>query len=307
MKNDEILHKWINNDLTKEELEVFKLRPEYPSLVELYKSTENLIVPDFDKETILADILKEKKKPTISQPKGRRFFLSSWIKYGVAASLLLFANWMFWPKANMVNYEITQGQKVEGTLPDQSTFVLNAESSLNYDADEWQSNRKLNLKGEAFFKVQKGETFEVVTPYGQVKVLGTQFNVFSRKGVLEVKCRSGRVAVLSKNNNTLTELTKGQVVRVKDNKIVDNWELNMADEMDWRDGVFRFKKVPLETVINELERQFEIKIKTQNINIEEILTCNFQNKDLDTALKTTISPLGLQYEIKDDASVLIYK
>ena len=50
MINDEQLHKWVNGNLTNEELEVFKLRPEYDSLVELYENTEGLSVPNFDEE-----------------------------------------------------------------------------------------------------------------------------------------------------------------------------------------------------------------------------------------------------------------
>lgn len=307
MKNDEILHQWINGNLSKEELEVFKLRPEYPSLVELYKKTEDYSVPDFDKETMLSDILKQEKKSKIVQSEGRRVFLSSWVKYGVAASLLILATWMFWPKEDLVRFDIAQGQKMEGTLPDQSTFVLNAESSLSYVSDKWANQRRLNLEGEAFFKVQKGETFEVYTSHGKVTVLGTQFNVFSRKGVLEVKCTSGKVAVSSNKNNVLKELTKGQAVRIVKNKIIEHWEFNSAGQKDWRDGIFGFKKVSLETVIHELERQFEIKIKTKDIDLQEILTCNFQNQNLETALKTTVSPLGLQYEIKDSTTVLIFK
>ena len=47
MKDDEILHKWVNGELSDEELKVFKLRPEYDSLVDLYKNTDNFLAPEF--------------------------------------------------------------------------------------------------------------------------------------------------------------------------------------------------------------------------------------------------------------------
>ena len=42
MINDEQLHKWVNGELSEEELIAFKLRPEYDSLVELYKNTSSI-------------------------------------------------------------------------------------------------------------------------------------------------------------------------------------------------------------------------------------------------------------------------
>lgn len=307
MKDDKILHDWINGNLSKEELEAFKLRPEYPSLVELYKNTENWVTPDFDKEKMLSGILEQEKKTINPNTTARRFHLSNWVKYGVAASLLLFATWILWPKENLVRYDIAQGETMKGTLPDQSSFMINAESSLSYLSDKWENNRRVNIEGEVFFKVQKGETFEVYSSNGKVKVLGTQFNVFSRNGVLEVKCTSGKVAVYSSKNKILTELIKGKAVRVVKNEIEENWEFEADNQKDWRDGIFRFKKAPLSNVISELERQFEIKINSKNLDLQEILNCNFQNKDLESALKTTVGTLGIQFEIKDDTTVLIYK
>ena len=61
MVNDEILHKWINEELTEEELQSFKLRPEYDSLVSLYKNTEGLAAPTFNGGVMLSEILKKRE------------------------------------------------------------------------------------------------------------------------------------------------------------------------------------------------------------------------------------------------------
>ncbi len=314
MVNDEQLHKWVNGTLNAEELASFKQRPDYESLVELYKHTAHLSAPSFDEDAMLADILQTEKKqtPPLVEEKppqeGRRVFLSSWIKYGVAASVLLLAAWFFWPSAeSMVEYQLAKGERKEGLLPDQSSFVLNAESTLAYDANNWDTNRILNLKGEAFFKVKKGSTFKVKTPNGTVQVLGTQFNVWSRKDVLEVSCKSGKVAVLSSEGKVLEELNPNNAVRITANTVRKKWELLPTNQVNWMNGIFRFKAVPLATVLEELERQFDIKIDASEIDSNEELTCNFQGKDLDAALKTTLMPLGIQYEMKGAKNVRLFK
>ncbi len=305
MKDDEILHKWIDGELTGEELEIFKLRPEYDSLVELYKNTDNFAVPDFDDQSMLEAVLKTDKS-TRSSELGRRIFLKSWMKYAAAASVLILATWLFWPKSGAeVIYEMAKGERTEGTLPDGSHFVVNAESSLTYNADSWANDRSLQLKGEAFFEVKKGAKFTVNTPTGAVQVLGTQFNVWSRNGLLEVKCKSGKVAVLSTKGSVLDELTKGQALRIEGNKVSEKWPTQTGEDTSWLNGISRFRKVPLQTVVEELSRQFNVKIDASKIDAKVIMSCNFQHKDLDLALKTSFAPLNIIFEKRDGVVYLM--
>ena len=297
MKDDEILHKWVNDELTDEELKVFKLRPEYDSLVELYKNTDNFEAPDFDEQSILETVLKTEKTTVTSSEGGRRIFLKSWMKYAAAASVLLLTSWFFWPKGSGdVVYEIAKGERKEGTLPDESRFVINAESTLSYNADSWASDRSLQLKGEAFFEVKKGSKFTVNTATGSVQVLGTQFNVWSRNGLLEVKCKSGKVAILSTSGTVLDELTKGQGLRIEGTKVIEKWPTEAGDNASWLNGISRFRKVPLQTVVDELSRQFNVEIDASKVDTKVIMSCNFQHKDLDLALKTSFAPLDIIFE-----------
>ena len=172
MKNDELLHKWINGEISKEELDIFKSRPEFAALTALYKSTEGLSAPAFDDKRMLSTILEKNKKMDNSKTEGKRVFLTSWVKYAAAASVLLFALWFLWPASTTVTVTAAAGEQLMGMLPDQSMYTLNAGSELIYDSENWKSERKINLSGEAFFEVEKGEKFQVNTANGQVKVLG---------------------------------------------------------------------------------------------------------------------------------------
>ena len=67
----------------------------------------------------------------------------------------------------------------------------------------------MHFTGEGFFSVQKGSRFKVVSQQGIVEVLGTQFNILSRKGTYEVACVEGKVKVHDSKKISGVILTAG--------------------------------------------------------------------------------------------------
>ncbi len=58
-------------------------------------------------------------------------------------------------------------------------------------------------------------------------------------------------------------------------------------------------------LIAELERQFDIRIEAKGINLETKISCNFQHKNLNTALQTATTPLSdIQYKIVNENEVM---
>lgn len=89
-------------------------------------------------------------------------------------------------------------------LPDGSQVVLNANSSLSYSHD-WDEHapREVQLTGEAFFSVihtASDQKFTVYTPQLNISVLGTEFNVFHRRGETNVVLSNGKVDVSTLEN-----------------------------------------------------------------------------------------------------------
>ncbi len=314
MENDELLHKWIAGSISDEELKIFQARPEYKSLLELYKQTEHLMAPQFDKTSMLHNILNHKKAESVAKKENnqtnssRKDFLSPWLKYGLAATALILIGIFFWPKSSTVtNYKISKGENKTGVLPDQSTFILNAESEISFDDKNWLKERKLNLSGEAYFEVKKGSTFEVYTSSGSVLVLGTHFNVYARDQNLEVSCQEGKVAIMNKLGKKMVELSAGEAVRISSGIQTKKWDIGNTNQAAWTNGIFKFRKVALKEVLQELERQFNIDIDNTDININEVITCNFQKDNLELALKTTLSPLGIKFNILQNRKVKLSK
>jgi len=136
-----------------------------------------------------------------------RFFTMRLVILAVAASLLLVAGvlWLFrytYTGANTL-YQTTYAQVKNIRLPDGSRVVLNANSSLRLTAD-WseQGDRQVWLEGEAYFEVEKKMTtrtkFIVHTNDLDVEVLGTRFNVNTRRKGAVVALEEGRIKLIVK-------------------------------------------------------------------------------------------------------------
>lgn len=307
MENDELLHKWVNGTLTAQELKIFQQRPEYEELRAVYAATEDLAAPPADTDGMLRDILTQRKKPQpVPVQTVRRTLIPTWLRYGVAASVLLAMLWWMWPQSAPVTYTAAAGKTVTGTLPDGSEFVLNAASSLTYNANTWAEERRLQLQGEAFFRVEEGEKFTVATERGFVTVLGTEFNVRARE-YLEVICYSGKVGVRGSAPTAADfgTLQRNEALRTDGTKILQQRILQNKETADWRQGIFRFRDATLADVLAELERQFDVTIRPRAADTRQVITVNFQNRDLKTALKTTLQPLNIRYDFSPEGEVIL--
>jgi ferric-dicitrate binding protein FerR (iron transport regulator) len=94
--------------------------------------------------------------------------------------------------------QIASGKAVRtATLADGSTITLNKRSSLQYNQAYNNSNRDIQLSGEAFFSVAGNNALPFIIRSGdvQVTVLGTSFNVKTAPGRTEIIVESGKVRV----------------------------------------------------------------------------------------------------------------
>ncbi len=182
------------------------------------------------------------------------------------------------------------------TLPDQSIVNLNASSSLSYDKANFSKERVLQLDGEAFFNVEKGQKFIVKTKNGSVEVLGTSFNVFSRNNFFQVECKSGEVKVVDASGQSAVLLTPDETCKLSGKKLVK--KATRMKESEWVKGIYHFENIPLLQVIEELERQFKVSIVMTAEVQNKMYTGTFEKNNLTDALRTITSPLGLTHTIE---------
>ncbi len=293
------LAKWLNNELSEAELAEFKNSDEYASYVRIVTASENLRAPDFNEAEALAAI---KNKQLLEQTKVVQLNpFKRFMKVAAVIVVLIAGSYFFF---NSLDATITTqyAETKEIVLPDNSEVILNADSELTYNKNNWDSNRNLNLKGEAFFKVAKGEKFTVATSLGTVAVLGTQFNVENREDFFEVTCYEGLVSVLY--NNKEVKLPAGASF------VVINGAINKAQKPDalvpsWLNAESSFKSVPLKYVFDEFQRQHNIMVSTENIDMNQLYTGSFSNSDAKLALQSISAPSQIKFKL-EGAKVLFY-
>ncbi|MBM1106151.1 FecR family protein [Aurantibacter crassamenti] len=293
------LAKWLNNELSEEELIVFRQSEEYKSYQKIVAATDNLKSPDFNVDKALLDFqsrTKATEPKVIAMRPYKKFF-----KVAAAIALLLAASYFY---VNTLGQNITTqfAENKEITLPDNSEIVLNADSNISYDEKNWNQKRNINLDGEAFFKVAKGEKFTVATDNGSVTVLGTQFNVENRAGYFEVSCYEGLVSVIYDGKET--KLPAGNSFLAINGKIT-NLDAIKNGHPSWIDKESTFKSIPLKYVLDEFERQHNITVKTQDINLDQLFTGTFSNTDINLALQSISVPSQLKIKL-EGTKVLFY-
>ena len=172
-------------------------------------------------------------------------------------------------------------------LSDGTEVILNSDSELTYNRNYNKNNRSVNLIGEAYFSVQKGNIpFNVLTPYGKISVLGTSFNIRARNDGFEVGVNDGEVQV--SNENSLLNLSKGQLIDVESEFFSSNIIQVPTDQYpDWLNRKFYCNETTLESLCLEIERTFDIKINFTNPNLKDLtITGVIEALDLDNVLQT---------------------
>ena len=205
-----------------------------------------------------------------------------WFKYSVAASfLVLFSIGISMRLYTTEIYTLTN-ETTNHILPDGSKIELNAATTISYHPYWWKFNRSVNLEGEAFFKVQKGEEFNVISSNGTTQVLGTSFNIYSRNEKYKVYCKSGKVRVIDNELNEVI-LQPGLFAETETNKIQLKNNINPELILAWKSDMFIYKNTPLKKVFKDFETYYGIKIETNLNTISNLSYSGFFKR------KTTIN------------------
>ncbi len=170
-------------------------------------------------------------------------------------------------------------------LPDSSEILLNKGASLSYSVD-FSHQRKVDLKGEAFFDVKKknGKNFIISTPQSEIEVLGTSFNVNCSSVQEVVSVMTGKVKVSGSQRSVILLPGKKSILANGDVAVYES-DIN---EMAWRTRSFDFKGQKLKEVLPLFENYFSI---TFEVVERENLNCSFTGKFSEPTLQEIITIL----------------
>lgn len=158
-------------------------------------------------------------------------------------------------------FSTPKGVSYQLKLPDGTKVWLNTDSEIELDNQFGIGERKVVLKGEAYFEVARNvqKPFKVEAMQTEVAVLGTMFNVQAYEASREVltTLAEGSVRVHAADNQ-VTLVPGQQSVYNKDKNVVSTRGVDVDLVLGWKDGFFKFDDQPIEEVLNVLRSWYDI-------------------------------------------------
>ncbi|MCD4832214.1 MAG: FecR domain-containing protein [Bacteroidales bacterium] len=188
-------------------------------------------------------------------------------------------------------------------LPDSSYIYLNKNTSVKYKKSF--KNRIVELNGEAFFEVKKqnGKPFTVKSNNTYIKVLGTSFNIKSRKemqGSVQIFVLTGKVEFSGENKEKAVLLSPNQHAVYK-NEISEIEVSELVDQnlLAWKTGKLIFENNSLKEVLKNLQNVYDIEYNITSGKVLDLkVTCEFNNVGIENILDDLeiILPIKINFE-----------
>jgi transmembrane sensor len=192
--------------------------------------------------------------------------------YWAAAAVVLLVmsiglGWRAYQANSSLTYQTAYGKIQEIKLTDGSIVTLNANSVLKV-ADNMADRpvREVWLEGEAYFDIakRKGAKFIVHTQEAQIEVLGTEFNVNTRRDQTHIVLEEGKVQ-LSTDNQSMVVMKPGDMATVSPKSRQIQLKRVQPDLYDaWKASYIILDGKSLPEIMNSLEDTFGVTIKLED-------------------------------------------
>jgi transmembrane sensor len=193
-------------------------------------------------------------------------------------------------------------------LEDGSLVYLNRNSNLSISKRFGKKNRKVSLKGEAFFEIKRNEKIPFIITTGKTttQVFGTSFNIYSDSSEqVSVTVVTGVVEFFTTKGNDRVRLVAGERGTYNPDMAGITKE-STADRnfQAWNTGILYFNETPLPEAFRLLQKQysrvFVFETKKENL---PTLTTTFENLTLEAVLEELNLLLNTKNEIKNDTII----
>ena len=268
-----------------------QVKIDYPkSKDEVWKSMETLLT-------------ESPSESSVRKHEGRIINMR-FMQMSAAAALALLIVLTLFARFYSVSHRVDAGAFASHVLIDGSEIHLNAESSISYSPYWWRFDRNVELAGEAFFEVEKGKAFSVISKQGTTTVLGTSFNIYARGEDYQVYCVTGKVQVMDNRHGGVI-LTPGEFAGAIINQNVKKTQDQPENVvLAWRLNKFAYNTTPLTKVFTDVARHYDITI---DMDLNEINDYNYtglfeRSVSAEEALQIICYSFDLEYAISGPRS-----
>jgi len=279
---------------------------EYHAFVKLWNKSESANQnPDIDLE-----FEWQRMEQTMASKMGRSISFMRILQVAASIIVLVGLGFLLLHQTQTIATKSAVAQVQIINLPDGSKVTLNANSKLIYSKNFGKSDRKVTLKGEAFFEVTKNaeKPFVINAQGASIKVLGTKFNVKAYKDQDEVNVTvvEGVVQLFeSKTPLKATLLNAGESgVYFKREKTIKKILQINANDIAWKTQKMVFENSTLLQVVEVLTSTYHVKFKVSDKVKNCTITVEFDQKKLASVLKVLKSTLNLKITKHNDVILI---
>jgi len=201
---------------------------------------------------------------------------------------------------------VPYGKRSVLTLSDGTKVWLNSGSVLEFPAIFTGTKREITLSsGEIYIEVapDKGKPFHVRTSDFNVIVYGTKFNVASYadspKSIVLVE---GSIGLQSSGGSEIKLMPNEQAI-YSESGTFNRQKVDATQFISWKDGYLIFDKTPMEDVLKQIERHYNLSFNFSNDVSLSGLTCTGKiilSEELDDVMTTITLLSSTKYEIDNN-------
>ncbi len=317
-----IIRRYLNGESNHQELDdaISILSEPYnnlklsPTLFEHWTNNENKSVKALEKEELGSMLDQIHLRINNAKEKNIKLGTKGLIITISKIAAILVVGFLFGVLINNISFQepvyytsvAPMGSISQMMLPDNSIVYLNSGSEIKYSIDGVQGKREVFLKGEAWFQVEKNKKkpFIVHTPYYNINVLGTEFNVkaYPDDNEIVTTLEKGSIQITSAENfqlenNQLLEPGE-QLIYNKQNKTIQLEMVKTKRYTAWKENKLIFINMSLKELITLLERKYGVDIEVMD---ETILNYHYdgtlKNETILEILEILQKTLPISYDI----------
>lgn len=276
------INRYLNDDVSLEEwnevVDWLETDEGHPLLSQFMDKDINVIANEENKQLVDHEVPTERMKARFLSAIQRPQKKFVWLKVAaVAVPFILLVGSVFFlsdrlgifTQPEYASIEVPCGENLQVILQDGTLVHLNSASKIRYPKNFGLFSRKIELSGEAYFKVVKDKQRPFIVDLKGVciRVLGTQFNVkaYEDDPIIQVMLDEGNVRLEDRIDKKYS-LKSGefadydrrtgicQITRVKDKDAVSGW----------RSHNLNFYRVPLSKILMTLERQYDVNFQVHD-------------------------------------------
>lgn len=274
----------------------------------------------YDKEEAYARFLQKIHTKENQKTVHKKYILSPlFYKVAIIALIIILPLAGYWSGKETIKNEFTDivieaplGSRTRLYLPDGTSVWLNAGSCISYSQGFGMEDRKLNLKGEGYFEVEKDPKmpFQIYTPEVSLQVLGTKFNFRNYPDDKEVTVSliEGSVALHNeiKKMNDLQLNPDERMTLDKETGEMHKSKFKVENTRLWTKDELFFDEDLLEDIAKRLMRSYNIQIEVEDSLKDKRFYGSFKitGNTIEEVLETLASTGQMHYKIKNGKYIL---